>query len=830
MVARTSVGLRREETLARFVSGSLGRFRPLAVLTAARAGMLDRRAAPIVARLEGLAPSHRIAMTWIARGLALAVTAIACAYLDLGFAPAAFALLVVVAVLSRSDGFIASTALSTLAAGCLGYFFVDPRHTLLVGGVHNLIAPVAFLAASLAVTTLIRRARGTARAEAGPLSHHSRDAETKLRDAINTIPVIVWSTYPDGENDFHNERLLSYAGVDVAGALGTGWIDMLHPDDLERHAKAWETAVKTETSFECESRLKRSDGRYRWFLARAEPLRDDRGNVVKWYGTNVDIDDRRRAEQALRRSDAYLAEAQKLSRTGSAVWDLASGEIVCSEEFYRIFGFEPRAELSVEMILRRSHPDDAAFVRREIDCAACGTEQLDMEHRLLMEDGSVKHIHVVAHGTRDEQGRRHLVGAVMDVTARKLAYAALEASEQRYRHLFNYMPVALGQLDARKVVELFAGLRADNVADLGGYFDANPAFLATCLESFVVEAANEHLVQLAGGDEAGDFIGTSAADRFLGNPDTFRRALESRFRGEENFEEETKILTVDGRCIDVLFTTSHVGPISDLGISLIGLIDISQRVRAQESLQRVQADFAHAARVSTLGELTASIAHEINQPLAVIATSGEAGLRWLGTAEPDLDEVRGLTQHVIANAHRASDIVGRIRATAARREQERELLSLDGVIQDTLLFLRHEVQSRETSVLHHVAPEAPHVLGDRTQLQQVVVNLVINAMQAMVEAGSSRRKITIRTSVDDTATVACSFEDSGPGVRPEHFARLFESFFTTKESGMGIGLPICRSIIEAHGGRMIADNDSVEGGARFSFMLPSVAGQRQATL
>jgi C4-dicarboxylate-specific signal transduction histidine kinase len=304
--------------------------------------------------------------------------------------------------------------------------------------------------------------------------------------------------------------------------------------------------------------------------------------------------------------------------------------------------------------------------------------------------------------------------------------------------------------------------------------------------------------------------------------------MESRFRGETNFEEETRMVTWDGRVIDVLFITARVGPINDLEVSLVGTIDISQRVRAQERLQQVQAEFAHAARVSVLGELTASIAHEVNQPLAAIATNGAAGLRWLNRANPDVAEARAAIENMVADTRRAANIVARIRGMASRSTPEQSFLSLDDVIREALLFLRHEMESHAVTILHHPDPAAPQVLGDRTQLQQVIVNLAINAMQAMTQAGAENRKIVIGTVTLDSSTLCCSVQDNGPGIGAEHVGRLFESFFTTKDSGMGMGLPICRSIVEAHGGLINVDGKSADGGARFWFTLPISASAHLA--
>jgi signal transduction histidine kinase len=403
----------------------------------------------------------------------------------------------------------------------------------------------------------------------------------------------------------------------------------------------------------------------------------------------------------------------------------------------------------------------------------------------------------------------------------------LRQSAQRYRTIFEHMPIGLCQVDASAVTPLFNDLRARGVTDLKAYIDEHPEFVRLSQDLMIVEEANEELARINGAKSVADLTGP--ATRFW-EPDLFdgpRRLLESRYRGEMFFRPEIKLRTLDGRVIDVIHAVARAGPMLDKG--LVGIIDITDRVRAQEKLNRLQADFAHAARVAMLGELTASIAHEVNQPLAAIATNGEAGLRWLAQDQPDLEEVRELIRDVVADARRAAEVIGRVRALAARRPPEEALLSLDEIIGEALLFLRHEIQARAVTVSHHAAPEAPSILGDRTQLQQVIVNLAVNAMQAMASAECSERRIGIHTAMPDAATLRCSVEDTGPGLRPEHMDRLFESFFTTKDSGMGMGLSICRTIIEAHGGSITAENRAVGGGARFSFTL-SVAETTPSSL
>jgi C4-dicarboxylate-specific signal transduction histidine kinase len=256
---------------------------------------------------------------------------------------------------------------------------------------------------------------------------------------------------------------------------------------------------------------------------------------------------------------------------------------------------------------------------------------------------------------------------------------------------------------------------------------------------------------------------------------------------------------------------------------LVGVVDITERVRAQEKLQQVQADFAHAARLSVLGELAASIAHEINQPLAAVRTNGETVIRWLDRSEPNVPKARELMQRVLDDAGRAADIIARIRAMAAGRAPQQTSVALHDVIAESMVFLQHELQSKGVSVSLDLAPALAPVTGDSTQLQQVVVNLAINAVQAMVQSSTARRSISVRTMVSDPETVCCIIEDSGPGIDPTNLPHLFDSFFTTKETGMGMGLPISRSIIEAHDGHIRVDNRSSLGGARFSFVLPARA-------
>jgi signal transduction histidine kinase/DNA-binding transcriptional MerR regulator len=258
------------------------------------------------------------------------------------------------------------------------------------------------------------------------------------------------------------------------------------------------------------------------------------------------------------------------------------------------------------------------------------------------------------------------------------------------------------------------------------------------------------------------------------------------------------------------------------GLQYIGAAqDVTQRRLSERALNKARWDLAHATRVMGLGVLTASIAHEVKQPIGAIFANAESIARWLTRAEPAIDKVLALTKFIIADARRASEIVDRVRDMASHRAPERNLLSLEDVVDESLKFLRHELQLKGIVVSLDLGRDLAQVVGDRTQLQQVIVNLVVNAVQAMTQISATDRGISLRALQFDAERVCCIVEDGGPGIDSEQLPRLFDSFFTTKDSGMGLGLAICRSIVEAHGGSIRADNDSALGGARFTFDLPT---------
>ncbi len=407
-----------------------------------------------------------------------------------------------------------------------------------------------------------------------------------------------------------------------------------------------------------------------------------------------------------------------------------------------------------------------------------------------------------------------------DITERRAAERALRESEYRYRNLFQAMAASFWELDFSPVGQMLRQLRKSGVSDYAAYFAANPAFVREMMRVTRVLAVNEQSVKLFGVDDATALLTT--IDRFWPESSTevYAASVVAAVSGQPSFSRETRLRRLDGREFDAHFTACFPPESVADGKLLIGIIDIGERVRAQRQLQDLQAQFAHAARVSMLGELTASIAHEVNQPLAAIATNASAGMRWLSRPEPDLEELRSINTRVVADAQRAAAIIARVRDMAVRRAPEPQPLSVNAVVEEALLFLRHESQGKGVAVTLDPGPDLPDVLADRTQVQQVVVNLVANAIQAMA-ADDGPREIRVTTGRDAEGRVSVTIRDTGPGVRPDDLPRLFDSFFTTKADGMGMGLPICRSIIETHGGAIRAENNAGGRGACFAFTLPA---------
>ena len=397
------------------------------------------------------------------------------------------------------------------------------------------------------------------------------------------------------------------------------------------------------------------------------------------------------------------------------------------------------------------------------------------------------------------------------------SYWAARASEERYRNLFRHMPNPLLRIDATAMVPVFARLKAEGVYDFGCYLDAHPEVLELAKQSVRVTEINPSAAALFGATRAADLIGP-AGYLFEASPETPRRIMIAHFEGRRSHAELMKFRRLDGRLRDVQIAVTYPAPPDLRDVTVISLDDVTDRLRTEAQLRELQADIVRAARISTLGELATSIAHEVNQPLAAIFTNAETSLRWLSRDEPNLAKVVQLTTRIMASARHANEIVQRIRAMTAKHAPEWRPLDLNEVVDEALLFIRHDIETHSIQRSTKLGLDLPRVIGDRVQLQQVVVNLLVNSVQAIGQAKDGR--VELSTGLGAGGEVVFVIRGNGPGIPGDDLDRIFEGFFTTKEEGMGLGLAICQSIMTAHGGGIAASNRP-EGGACFRLWLPA---------
>jgi len=405
-----------------------------------------------------------------------------------------------------------------------------------------------------------------------------------------------------------------------------------------------------------------------------------------------------------------------------------------------------------------------------------------------------------------------------DVTDRKVAYAALVASERRFRRMFDASRIGVVQEDwgalRTELTEL--GLMDGNV--LEAHLVSHPEFVERARTLVNIVDVNPALMAMLRRDVVSSSEVLESVDDVLSENDrTFASALLAFARGDAFLEGETEMVRADGSRFPVLFTITYPTVDDTDGSVLVFVVDHTERKQAQDAVLAAQAELAHAARVSTLGELTASIAHEVNQPLMAVVTSGEAGMRWLKRPVPDLHEVETAMARIISEGRRASEIVKRIRAFLTKAPAQQDVLSPAALIDDAVRLVEHEFTREQVTLRLDVDAGLPAIVGDRIQLQQVLVNLMVNACQAMA-GQTAPRVLSIRASRAGADSLVISVRDTGPGVAAENLERLFDPFFTTKQQGMGMGLAICRSTAQAHGGELAVVN-SPGAGASFQLTL-----------
>jgi PAS domain S-box-containing protein len=740
-----------------------------------------------------------------------------------------------------------------------------------------------------------------------------------------------------------------------------------HPEDRAFVQRMLDQVARERKPLDVEHRLLMSDGSVKYVRVVGHPSTNHETGDFEFVGAVTDITDRKRVEEALRRSEGYLAQAQSLTQSGSWAWNVHTDARFWSQETFRIFGYDPgKMTPTWSDILERTHPEDREAIEQQAKLETTRSEDSEFDWRIVLPDGGIKHLHSISHPVMDESGQIiEIVGTLMDVTERKRAEALRDGESRILEMIARDAPLEEILERLVRVVEAqFAGMfcsvllldsdgqhvrhgaapslpksyvDAIDGLSIGPYAGscgtamyrkepvvvtdilqdplweqyrnvAEPHGLRSCwstpilahsgkvLGSFAMyyreprtpspaeTRALEMATHIAGiaierkltherlerseaylaeaqrlshtGSWAFNAIGPvywseenfriwgldpqqGLPDRELVlqriHPDDRGRVLEyvvKALRDKEDYAAEFRIVLPEGT-IKYIHGLGHpvFSSTGDL-VEVVGTqVDVTERKRAEqerERLRQLQADLAHTNRVTTMGELTASLAHEIKQPMTAALTDARTCLRWLRRDQPDVSEAREAASRLVTDVSRAAEIISRISLLFKKAAPQRELVDVNELIREMIVLLRNEAARHSISIRSDLADDLPKVIADRIQLQQVFMNLMLNGIEAMKDIATGG-ELTVSSQRGETAQVLISVADAGLGLPPEIAANIFDAFYTTKPQGTGMGLPISRSIIESHGGRLWA-NPNFGRGAVFQFTLPNEVTAPQAVV
>ncbi len=682
-----------------------------------------------------------------------------------------------------------AVALSALA---LDHFFL--RRTFTAHESDAVLRFAVFLTATLLVTALMEIKRRVEESRTGA-QEALRRSQFYISEGQRVAHMGSWAFNAAGFEYWSSELFRIY-GLDPSGKPPTveEYLALVHPEDRALMKQGIAKMLNDHLAFDFIKRIVRPDGEIRHVRCVGVPF--TQGGIFQGFlGTGMDVTEHELFTQELRRREAYLEEAQKLSHTGSFGWRPDSGEIVWSDETYRIFGYDHAVKPTIDLAVQRVHPDDRAEFLKVIESASAGATQFEHTYRLLLPDGSVKHVHALAHALQDVSGNREFVGAVTDVTSMKRAEEKLRTSE--------------------------AYLAEAQWLSQTGSWAWSP--------DTDVRYWSEECYRVLGFDPRDGLPRMEELTRRI-HPDDQPGFRESANRAKHSkLDEEVNYRIVHpGGAVRDIHSIGHpvFSPCGDLLEYTGTVIDITERKRADEErraaeqererLHQLEADLAHINRVSTLGEMAASLAHEIKQPIAAAITSANICVEWLAHEPPNLDRARAAAARIDKYGNRAVEIIDRIRSLYKKSPPQREVVDVNGIIQEMLTLLQDEANRYSVAMRTELAADLPEIMADRVQLQQVFMNLLLNAIEAMKDSGG---ELTVKSELQD-GQFQFSVSDTGVGLPKEKMDQIFSAFFTTKPQGSGMGLAISHSIVESHGGRLWATANDGRG-ATFYFTLPA---------
>ncbi|HXV80590.1 MAG TPA: PAS domain S-box protein [Candidatus Binatia bacterium] len=617
-----------------------------------------------------------------------------------------------------------------------------------------------------------------------------REVEKNFRSLVETTAAVPWQA--DTES-----WVFTYVGPRAVRLLGYPleqwyekdfWVSHLHPDDKEFAVNTCLGLSRSAEDFEFEYRMIASSGKIVWVqdIVRCE---HQNGKPVELRGFMLDISERRQAEEARRESEERISLAASTAGLGLWVWDATRDESWVTPEGRRLFGWDESEPITLERFIRTLHPDDREPTREAVLRSLQNGGDYLAEFRVVLSGGAIRWVATRGRVEFDLNGRPlRMRGVSIDITDRRRAEQALEKERRFLRQVIDIDPNFI-----------FA-------KDREGRF--------TLVNQAVADAYGTTVEDLIGKTDA-DFNPNREEIKFFHRMDLeVMNTLQERFIPEEQLTDaQGKIRwlqTVKRPIIDKDGVANQV-----LGAST----DITQRKDAESELERNRQELAHVSRISTMGELAASLAHELNQPLTAILGNAQAAQRFMAANPVDLEEVREILQDIVQDDSRASEVIQRMRALVKKEEVAFAPLNIAEVTHDVARLIYADAVLLNIAVAVELDPALPLLLGDRVQLQQVVLNLMLNAFDAMKDCPVNDRRVVLRAEQADAGGVRVAVRDCGVGLSGSKLDKIFHPFYTTKRDGLGMGLSISRSIVEDHGGRLWAENNP-DRGATFYFTLP----------
>ena len=623
-------------------------------------------------------------------------------------------------------------------------------------------------------------------------------SEQRYRALVRATSSLVWTTTADGQL-VDSPEWRAYTGQSVDEVQGLRWLDALHPDDHDRTQGVWQTAVATLSPFETEFRVRRHDGVYVWHQARGIAVLESDGFIREWVGICLDIDDRKRAadqsEAALHASEERWQSVFETSTLGISLLDHNLKYLTANSAFQKMIGYSIEELRSLSPLDILHEEERHAAQARTLELRQGKRSHYDLLTRYRRKDGALLWVNTYVSTVPGNDGEPPIfLATTIDVTDRHRA-------ESELRRMATYLA------EAEKISQTGSWARSTASGELfwspeeWRIFGLDPATTELSYSLFLAMVHPE--------------------DR-----DRIRETGARAFNERRSYEMAFRIVLPDGSVKHIHTVGKPVFNESGDVVEYIGVsMDETERKRASAAVQEAQAELARVSRLTTMGELAASIAHEINQPLAAVVANGNAALRWLARETPDLGEAEVALKSIIKEGNRASEVIGRIRGFLRHRNPEYSALDINDAIREVLSLTAGTMQSRDVTVQTALAETLAPALGDRVQLQQVIMNLVMNGADAMGSVTERSRVLRVASDRDASGSVVVTVTDTGTGIDEGIRARIFDPLFTTKSTGMGMGLSICRSIIVAHGGRLSASPNASHGTA-FQFTIPSIAASK----